>query len=153
MRASWLLLLPLLGGCAAVSDISGLAVGGATGAATGNPVVAYAVGIGVRAGVEELRRYVVRSRHGGEQDALAEAAGEQPLDQVRPWEIRHTIPIGNTKGLLMPIRDIQTPIATCREVLFTADDDGVFTTAVCHQDSGWKWASAEPNVDRWGYLQ
>jgi hypothetical protein len=153
VRTGWLLLLPLLGGCAVVSDVAGLAVGGAAGAATGNPVVAYAVGIGVRAGVDELRRYVVRRRQQGEQDALAEAAGDTPLDTSRAWQIRHTIPIGNVSGMFVPIREIRTPLADCREVLFTADDDGVFTTAVCRQDSGWKWASAEPAVDRWGFLQ
>jgi hypothetical protein len=43
--------------------------------------------------VHELRKYVVRVRHRGEQDAIAEVAGAAPLNQRRPWEIRHTIPI------------------------------------------------------------
>ena len=152
MRAC-LLLLPLLGGCAVVSDIAGLAAGGAAGSATANPVVGYAVGITVRAGVDELRRYVVRRRHQGEQDAIAQAAGTLPIGQSRAWEIRHTIPVGNNRGYLTVVREIATPLATCREVLFTEEDGGLFTTPICQQQQGWKWAAAEPAVDRWGTLQ
>ncbi|RYF04830.1 MAG: hypothetical protein EOO40_10850 [Deltaproteobacteria bacterium] len=147
-----LLVLPLLGGCTVVSDIAGLAAGGAAGSATANPVVGYAVGIGVRAGVDELRRYVVRRRQQGEQDAIATAAGEAPLGQSRAWAIRHSIPIGNEQGTLTVVREISTPLTTCREILFSVDKD-VFTTPVCRQPTGWKWAAAEPAVDRWGSLQ
>lgn len=153
MRLLALAVLPLLGGCAVVSDIAGLAAGAAAGSATANPVVGYAVGISVRAGVDELRRYVVRRRQQGEQDAIAEAAGSAPLGQDRRWEIRHTIPIGNERGTLTVVREIATPIAACREVVFVMDGGGIFTTPVCRQDRGWKWAAAEPAVDRWGFLQ
>lgn len=153
MKAAALLLLPVLGGCAVVSDIAGLAAGGAAGSATGNPAVGFAVGISVRAGVDELRRYVVRRRHQGEQDAIADVAGAAPLHEPRAWEIRHTIPLGNDRGTLTAIREIATPLATCREILFTDQDGGIFTTPVCRQASGWKWAAAEPAVDRWGFLQ
>jgi hypothetical protein len=148
-----LALLVLLGGCSTVGTLAGLAAGGAAGGATANPVVAYAVGIGVKAGVDELLLYVSRVRHRGEQDAIAEAAGTTPLDQPRAWQIRHTIPIGNTSGTLTPVREIATPLATCREIIFHVDDGGLFTTTVCRQQDGWKWAAAEPSVDRWGYLQ
>ena len=146
------LLGSLLGGCTIVSDVAGFAAGGAAGTATGNPVIGYAVGIGVRAGVDELRRYVVRRRQQGEQDAIADAAGAAPLGQSRPWEIRHTIPLGNEKGTLTPVRDIPNALAPCREILFSTED-GFFTAALCRGDGGWKWATAEPAVERWGYLQ
>lgn len=148
-----LAVLPLLGGCAVVADVAGLVAGGAAGSATANPVVGYAVGISVRAGVDELRRYVVRRRQQGEQDAIAEVAGAAPLGEARFWEIRHTIPIGNERGTLTVIRQIATPIAECREVVFVVDSGGIFTTPVCRQERGWKWAAAEPAVDRWGLLQ
>lgn len=101
----------------------------------------------------EVSLYVTRVRHRGEQDAIAEAAGTTPLDQSRAWEIRHTIPVGNTHGTLIPVREIDTPLATCREIVFRVDDGGLFTTSVCKQQGGWKWAAAEPAVERWGYLQ
>lgn len=153
VKAWFIILLPLLGGCSAAGSIVGLAAGGVAGGVTANPVVGYAVGIGVKVGVDELSLYVSRVRHRGEQDAIAEAAGTTPLDQSQAWQIRHTIPVGNTNGTLVPVRDIVTPLATCREVVFRVDGGGLFTTDVCKQASGWKWAAAEPAVDRWGYLQ
>lgn len=153
MKPAAFALALLLGGCAAVSDIAGLAAGGAAGSATANPAIGFAVGISVRAGVDALRQYVVRTRHRGEQDAIAQAAGAAPLDQSRPWEIRHTIPVGNERGTLTVVREIDTPLARCREVIFVVEGDGVFITPVCQQEGAWKWAAAEPAVDRWGYLQ
>lgn len=151
---AWLLLPSLLlSGCSAVGTLTGLAVGGAAGGATANPVVGYAVGIGVKAGVDELVMYMSRRRHQGEQDAIATAAGTTPLGQPQSWAIRHTIPVGNTHGTLIPVREIATPLATCREIVFRVDEGGLFTTDVCHQADGWKWAAAEPSVARWGFLQ
>ena len=60
-------------------------------------------------------------------------------------------------------RSIITPLASCKEVMFTVNDaraepvaDGTarpwFAAHVCLQESGWKWASAEPAVERWGIL-
>ena len=158
MRACWAasLALPLLTGCTFASDVAGLAAGGGAGAATANPVIGFAVGIGVRAGADELGKWVTRRRHGGEQDAIADAAGTAPLNEVRPWRIRHTIPIGNAHGTLAAVREVSTPLTTCREVLFTVEDDGTatpFTTSICRDGDRWRWAAAEPAVPRWGLLQ
>jgi len=150
------LMLPLLGGCTVVSDVAGLAAGGGAGAATGNPAVGFAVGISVRAGVDELRKYVVRRRQRGEQDAIADAAGDARVGETRPWQIRHIIPIGNARGELAVVREYATPLATCREIVFSVDADGhpsLFTTSLCRQDARWRWAAAEPAVGRWGFLQ
>ena len=146
----------LLGGCAAVSDVSGLAAGGGAGVVTANPAVGFIIGLGVRAGVEEVRRYVVLSRQEGEQDAIADAAGSAPVGETRPWQIRHSIPIGNEKGNLAVVREYATPLTTCREVVFTVEDGdrpSLFTTSLCRQAARWKWAAAEPAVARWGFLQ
>ncbi len=146
----------MLGGCAAVSDVAGLAAGSGAGAASANPAVGIAVGIGVRTGVESVRRYVARRRQQGEQDAIADAAGEAPVGEPRPWQIRHTIPIGNARGELAVVREYATPLATCREVVFSVKDGDhpfLFTTSLCRQAARWKWAAAEPAVDRWGFLQ
>ena len=146
----------VLGGCAAVSDVSGLAAGGGAGIVTANPAVGFIIGLGVRAGVEEVRRYVVLSRQEGEQDAIADAAGSAPVGGTRPWQIRHSIPFGNENGDLAVVREFTTPLTTCREVVFSvADGDrpSLFTTSLCRQATRWKWAAAEPAVARWGFLQ
>lgn len=153
MKLAWLLLALLLGGCTTIGNLASVAAGAAAGSATANPAVALVVGIGVQAGLDEVVRYVSRRRQQGEQDAIADAAGSTPLGQPHAWEIRHTIPIGNQRGTLVPVREIANPLATCREILFSVEGGGVFTTTLCHGDAGWKWAAAEPAVDRWGFLQ
>ncbi|MDT7950125.1 MAG: hypothetical protein RQ966_01335 [Acetobacteraceae bacterium] len=156
-RTAALLLAGLsLAGCHAIPDIAGVVAGAGTGSATANPAVGLAVGIAVRSGVRELTNYIDRRRAAGEQDAIAETAGNAPLGQARPWEIRHTIPIGNEHGNLEAVREFRTPLATCREIVFTVvdgDDRDVLETKLCKQPDGWRWASAEPAVSRWGFLQ
>jgi surface antigen len=156
-RAAALLLAGLsLQGCNSIPDIAGVVAGASTGSASANPAVGIAVGIAVRSGVRVLTDYFDRKRATGEQDAIAEAAGTGPIGQPRPWEIRHTIPFGNERGNLEPVREFATPLTTCREIVFTVvdgDDTDILTTTLCHQPDGWRWASAEPAVDRWGFLQ
>ncbi len=155
VRLAALALLPLLAGCAVASDVAAVGAAAVAGSATGNPAVGLAVGIGVRAGVEELRRYVVRRRQAGEQDAIASVAGAAPLNEPRLWEIRHTVPIGNQRGELAVVREFATPLATCREVVFSVVDDTreLFATTLCREGDRWAWAAAEPAVERWGFLQ
>ncbi|GAC1339489.1 MAG: lipoprotein [Acetobacteraceae bacterium] len=144
-----------VGGCSIVPDVVGVVAAASSGSATGNPAVGIAVGIGVRAGVDELRKYVVRRRQAGEQDAIAEAAGSAPLGQARRWEIRHTIPLGNEHGELEAVREYRTKLATCRDIVFSVVDETreLFATSLCQRAEGWRWAAAEPAVDRWGFLQ
>lgn len=97
-RAAWLLPILLLGGCKAAAQLSGLAVGGATGAATANPAVGYAVGIGTAVAADELFKWIGRSRTHAEQLAIASAASDLPQGGAAHWRIRHSIPIGNEKG-------------------------------------------------------
>lgn len=155
-----LAVLALIPGCRAIGQITGVAAGLATGTATGNPAAGFAVGIATNAGVDELVKWVGRSRQGAEQDAIAAVAGGLAVGEARPWRIRHTIPIGNEHGELRVVRVIANPLTTCKEVVFSVDEGSaptrerqLFTTAVCWQGSRWKWAAAEPAVQRWGYLQ
>ena len=79
-----------------------------------------------------------------------------PLGQPRAWEIRHTIPIDNEHGELEAVREFATPLTTCREIVFTVIDGetrDMLVTTLCRQGQNWRWASAEPAVPRWGYLQ
>lgn len=142
--------------CRAIPDIAGVAAGAGTGSLSANPAVGIAVGIAVRSGLRVLTNYIDRKRAAGEQDAIADAAGAAPLGTARPWEIRHTIPIGNERGELEAVREFATPLTTCREIVFTVvdgEDRDILTTTLCRQPDGWRWASAEAAVDRWGYLQ
>lgn len=151
-----LALVPILSGCTFLADIGGVVAGGVSGGATGNPAIGFVVGVGVRAGLVELDKYVSRVRHRGEQDAIADAAGSLPVGGTTPWEIRHTIPIGNRRGELLVADETATPLATCRTIVFSVQDGDerrLFTTTLCRQADRWKWAAAEPAVDRWGFLQ
>ncbi len=153
---AFLLLLP---GCKAVGEIAGVAAGVAGGTATGNPAAGFAIGVVTNAGVDELVNWIDRSRQGAEQAAIAQIAGRLAIGQSHPWRIRHTIPIGNEHGTLRVVAVTATPLTTCKEVVFSVDDDDDhapgrrFTTAVCRQGKSWRWALAEPAVQRWGYLQ
>ncbi len=156
------MLLPLvLGGCGSVGAVAGAVVGGSTGAATANPIVGYAVAVGVNAGVDDLQNYIARVRQGAEQDAIAEAVGRMPPGQVRPWRIVHEIPMFDDEhGEVEVVRLIGTPLTTCKEVLFTVDESKglrlrrrLYATDACLDSMGWKWAEAEPATERWGYFQ
>ena len=78
----------------------------------------------------------------------------------RPWNIRHDIPIGNEHGEVEVTRVIATPIALCKELVFSVDSGSGdelkrawYSTQACQNGQQWKWALAEPAVERWGSLQ
>lgn len=157
------LLLAMAGlvGCRSLGGISGAVAGASTGAATANPIVGYAVAVGVNAGVDELQKYIARVRQNAEQDAIVEAVGEMDVGTSRPWKIVHEIPMFDDEhGEMKVTRLIQTPLTVCKEVMFTVDNgtgthlhQTLYVTSACLDSQGWKWAAAEPAVDRWGYFQ
>ncbi len=140
-----------------MATITALIAGGAAGGATGNPAVGYAVAVGTDAAADYTFKYVGRVRQGAEQDAIAEAAGALPPGETAPWRIRHDIPIGNEHGQVQVVREMDTTLAPCREIAFSVEDGkkppAWFDASICRQEQGWKWATAEPAVERWGYLQ
>jgi hypothetical protein len=155
-----LVLLLSLTACSTAGGIAGGLVGAATGAATMNPVVGYAVAVGVRAGTDSAVNYVMRERQNAEQTAIAEVAGPLPPGVVMPWAIEHSIPIGDEHGEVQVTRLISTQLAVCEEIVFSVakhkdpqPNDPRYVATTCHQNDGWKWASAEPAVARWGFLQ
>jgi hypothetical protein len=155
-----MLLLPV-GACSSLGAIAGAAVGASTGTVTVNPLVGYAVAVGVKAGVDELTAYVARVRQNAEQDVIAAAVGEMDVGQTRDWAIVHDIPLFDDEhGQVAVTRVIDTPLTACKEVVFTVNTGSgetlrrtVFTTDACRDTRGWKWAEPEPAVPRWGYLQ
>ena len=150
----------LLAGCNAAPQIAALVTGSAAGAATANPALGFAVGVATDAGANYAFRWFSRSRQGAEQDAIAEVAGDLPVGTKADWKIEHTIPIGDEHGQLRVVRAIDSPLATCKELAFSVDEGkgdklerSWFTTSICKQADTWKWAAAEPAVERWGFLQ
>lgn len=158
-----LLLLAVAGGLSGCNDlatVAAIASGSATSAATGNPALGVAVGLGVSAGGQFLVRYIARVRAGTEQDVIGETAGRLPIGGEASWAVHHTIPLGNEHGELAVVDAFATPIAVCKEVIFSVVDGrsakappNQFSVDVCRDPSGWKWATAEPAVARWGFLQ
>jgi hypothetical protein len=155
-----LLVVVLLAGCKSTAQIAAVVSGGAAGGVTGSPAVGFLVGVAVDAGATYAIRYYGRARQGAEQDAIAEVAGELPVGTEAAWKIEHDIPIGNEHGQLWVVRVIDTPLATCKELAFSVDEgEGAklkrawFTSDICKQAQRWKWGSAEPAVERWGFLQ
>jgi hypothetical protein len=152
---------PLLAGCnSSLGDLIGAGTGTAAAAGSGNPAVGVAIGVAARAVADYGVRYVSRRWHTTEQDALAAVVGGMEVGEVRPWEVRHDLPIGNQRGEVRVLRAIDTPLAACREVLFSVARGRApdaprrwFLTTACRQAEGWKWAAAEPATERWGSLQ
>jgi hypothetical protein len=151
-----------LGGCnSSLGGIVGAVTGTAAAVGSGNPAVGAAVGVGTRAAADYGVRYVSRRWHRTEQDALAAVVGGMAVGEARPWEVRHDLPFGNKGGDVRVLRAVETPLAECRELLFSvASGQGPnvtrrwFVTSVCRQaEGGWKWAAAEPATERWGGLQ
>ena len=149
-----------LGGCRLGGELVGAAAGGAAAGATANPLVGVAVGIAVNSAVDATTNYVMRKRQQAEQDAIAAEIATMAVGDRRPWKIQHDIPIGNEHGEVQVIRVIPTPIALCKELVFSVDSGSgkdfkraLYATQACQDGELWKWALAEPAVERWGSLQ
>jgi len=160
LRWSLLAAVLALSGCKSVPEITGLITGGAAAAATGSPAVGFAVGVAVDAAANAGMRHVTRTWHAGEQDAIAQAAANLPEGGATTWKIEHFVPIGNEHGQLRIVRVIDSPLGACKEIAFSVDEGtgeklkrNWYTTAICKQNETWKWAAAEPAVERWGFLQ
>ena len=151
---------PLAAGCSSVGGIAGAVTGTAAAVGSGNPAVGILIGVGTRAVADEGLRRVSRRWSRTEQDALAEVVGGMSVGEARPWQVRHALPVGDKQGEVRVVRAVKTPLAECKEALFSvAAGDGSdaarrwFLTSACRQDERWKWAAAEPATERWGSLQ
>jgi hypothetical protein len=152
--------LVLLAGCTSTAQIASVVTGGVSGAATGSPAIGFAVAVATDAAANYVVRTIGRDRQGSEQDAIAEVAGDLPIGTEAAWKIEHFIPIDDEHGQLQVVRAIDSPLATCREIAFSVDTGkgeklkrDWYTSEICKQAEHWKWASAEPAVERWGFLQ
>ena len=147
-------------GCASVGAASGAVAGVVSGSATANPAVGIGVGIAVQAATDEVVNRYMRGLHHDQQEAIARLAGEAPVDWSMPWQVKHKLPLENGHGEVRVLRVFNTALASCREFVFSVVDGDApdaktawYVASVCQQAQGWKWASVEPAVDRWGSLQ
>ncbi|HZZ01549.1 hypothetical protein [Paraburkholderia sp.] len=150
----------LTSGCSSVGAASGAAAGVASGLVTSNPAVGIGVGIAVQAATDEAIGRYMRTMHTDQQNMIAALAGAMPVGETRPWAVKHTLPIENGHGQVRVTRAFSSALALCKDFVFSVQDgDGPnaheawYTASACQQDKGWKWASAEPAVERWGNLQ
>ena len=150
-----------LAGCEILGAIGGAAVGAAAGGASASTPIALASALVVEAGIDRARRSVARRGQRIEQDAIAAVAGDMKVDEpARAWEVKRGMTRRVVHGEVRVTRLIYTPLAICKELLFSVvegegekEKTSWFTTSACQQGEQWKWAAAEPAVERWGSLQ
>ncbi len=151
------LLLLSLAGCSSAGNLIGVVVGAAAGGASANPAVGFGVGVATAAVSDYAIKHVAKSWHQGEQDAIADAAAGLDAGATGPWRVEHSVPLGNEHGQLEVVRAIPNPLAPCKQVLFSVEEGkqppAWYSVDICQQQDRWKWASAEPAVERWGFLQ
>jgi surface antigen len=102
----------------------------------------------------------MKSLHADQQNAIVVAASIESVGDVQPWRVKHTLPVENGHGEVRVLREFNSALATCREFAFSVIDgekpdakEDWFIASACKQQDGWRWASAEPAVSRWGNLQ
>ncbi len=149
-----------LAGCGSIGALTGGAAAIASGSATANPGVGVAVGIGVKAAVDQSIKVALRYWSQEEQARIAAQVGALAVGQRQPWEVRHAVPYDDKRGQVTVVRAFSTPLGECKEALFSVQPDPAaagfgapFVTTVCRGPGGWAWAVAEPAVVRWGALQ
>ena len=148
----------LLAGCSSMGGFAGAAAALATSAATANPIVGISVGIGVKAAADQGLQYVAKRRQRDEHDAIVAMVHDMKPGERGHWVRSHLVGSGVDRGEVRVVRVIETPLATCKELLFSVERDGDkpridwFTTTACRNGDVWQWAAAEPAVARGGNL-
>lgn len=139
---------------AAVSSASTAGIASGVASATGSALVGAAAGVGAGIGIDMGIKYAERRIHRNAQDAVALAAGRLAIGQSARWNVDAWFPLSERHGTVEVARSFGKAIP-CKDVVFTVDDDdNLYVTTVCADKRGqWRWALAEPTVDRWGALQ
>ena len=134
-----------------------LAMSGCTnpGSATSAGIdAATSAGVGAGVGIDVAVKYAERRVHGHVQDAVALAAEPLAVGQSAHWNDEYWLPLDGKQGTVEVARSFGKAIP-CKDIVFTVDkDDNLYVAVVCADKKGaWRWALAEPTVDRWGSLQ
>lgn len=156
-----LVLAGLFSGCSSIGGFTGAVVGAASGTVTSNPAIGVGVGIAVQAATDAAFQKIFRDMQADEQDRIAAIAGGMGMGEQRPWDIHHAMPFTDERGELRVVGVIDNALATCKEVMFSVAGGSKeaptrlwLVTPICRQSDGqWRWAAAEPAVERWGTLQ
>lgn len=152
----WLAASCVVSGCVALGQVApeaaGLGAGAGAGVLTANPIVGVAVGLGVRLATAEGIGYVRNEQRRQVQEAIAAAAGEAEDNVAVRWSTHpdalYRTMFGTVGGHVQVVRDFGGRIR-CREILYTANDDGGIEGLV--DDPGAEVRSfdaAVPNADR-----
>jgi|SRR6185437_13103120 len=138
----------------AISSASTAGVASGITSATGSALVGTMAGIGAGIGLDAAIKYGERRIHRNAQDAVAIAAGPLAVGQSAQWNVDTWLPLTERHGTVEIARRYGRAIP-CKDIVFTVDDDDNFyVTTICADKKGtWRWALAEPTVDRWGLLQ
>lgn len=138
----------------AVSSASTAGIAAGITSATGSALVGTAAGIGAGIGLDAGFKYAERRIRRNAQDAVAVAAGPLGVGQSARWNIDGWLPLTDRHGTVEIARRFGRAIP-CKDVVFTVDDENdLYVTTICADKKGtWRWALAEPTVDRWGTLQ
>jgi hypothetical protein len=138
----------------AISSAGTAGIASGITSATGSALVGTAAGIGAGIGLDAGIKYAERRIQRNTQDAVAIAAGPLAVGQSAQWNVDAWLPLSDRHGTVEIARSFGKAIP-CKDVVFTVDDDDNFyVTTICADKKGtWRWALAEPTVDRWGLLQ
>ena len=138
----------------AVSATASAGIGAGVAHATGSALLGVAAGVGAGVGLDVGIKYVERRVHRNVQDAVARAAGSLEVGQSARWNDDYWLPLSGKHGTVEVARTFGVAIP-CKDIVFTVDeDDNLYVAIVCADKHGvWRWALAEPTVDRWGALQ
>ncbi len=108
------------------TDAGALGVGTAVGAATGNPVIGLAAGVGVRLAADEAYKYGERQYYGGLQSTIAAAGGAAEAGELVAWRFDGPLGIADTGGRVEVVRAFGTHLR-CKELIYSVeprpDDD------------------------------
>jgi hypothetical protein len=142
-----------LSGCGSIGAAAGAAAGVSTGVVTSNPAIGFGVGIVVQAATDEAVQRLMKRLHSDQQIAIATTVGDLPIGDTKPWQVKHTLPVENGHGDVRVLREFSFSVADGDKP--DAHQDWFLAQACKGNDNsgGWKWASAEPAVERWGNLQ
>ena len=182
------LALGALTGCSSgsadlISEVGAVGLGGAVGAATGNPAIGIVAGVGASLALDEGYNFAERSFYESKQGAIAGVAGRTAAGQVAPWTHRGPLDISASRGRLEVVRRFGETIP-CKEFIYTfeplpserlakagtaegggpvtpvnletplpADAEVLVATACRHPGGVWRWAQSRPSTARWGGLQ